>query len=58
MSLRKPPSRRRETFGIDRLAVTSNGQVRYDLQTPHRNGTPDILFELLDFIAKLAALVP
>ena len=38
--------------------MTTNGQVRYDLKTPHRNGTTPILFEPMDFIAKLAALVP
>ena len=53
-----PPSRRRETSGIDRLALTSNGQLRYELKTPYRNSTTHIAFEPLDFIAKLAALVP
>ena len=38
--------------------MTTNGQVRYDLKTPHRNGTTPILFEPMDFIAKLAALTP
>ena len=37
--------------------MTTNGQVRYDLKTPHRTGTTPILFEPMDFIAKLAALV-
>ncbi len=41
-----------------RLAVTANGQVRYELKTPYRNGTTHVIFEPLDFIAKLAALVP
>ena len=41
-----------------RLALTSNGQVRYELKTPYRNGTTHVIFEPLDFIAKLAALVP
>ncbi len=41
-----------------RLAVTTNGQVRYELKTPYRNGTTHVIFEPLDFIAKLAALLP
>lgn len=41
-----------------RVAVTTNGQVRYELKTPYRNGTTHVIFELLDFMAKLAALVP
>jgi hypothetical protein len=30
--------------------------VSYELKTPYRDGTTDVLFEPLDFIAKLAAL--
>ena len=41
-----------------RLALTGNGQVRYKLKTPYRNGTTHVIFEPLDFIAKLAALIP
>ncbi len=41
-----------------RLALTSNGQVRYELKTPYRNATTHVIFQPLDFIAKLAALVP
>ena len=41
-----------------RLALTSNGNVRYQLKTPYRDGTTHVIFEPLDFIAKLAALVP
>jgi hypothetical protein len=41
-----------------RLAVTSHGKVRYELKTPYRDGTTHVIFEPLDFIAKLAALVP
>lgn len=41
-----------------RLAVTSRGMVRYQLKTPYRDGTTHVIFEPLDFIAKLAALVP
>ncbi len=41
-----------------RLALTSQGKVRYQLKTPYRDGTTHVIFEPLDFIAKLAALVP
>ena len=41
-----------------RLALTSNGNIRYQLKTPYRDGTTHVIFEPLDFIAKLAALVP
>ena len=41
-----------------RLAITSQGMVRYELKTPYRDGTTHVIFEPLDFIAKLAALVP
>jgi len=32
--------------------------IRYELKTPYRDGTTHIIFEPLDFISKLAALVP
>jgi hypothetical protein len=32
--------------------------VRYELKTPFRNGTTHVIFEPLDFMARLAALVP
>jgi uncharacterized membrane protein len=32
--------------------------VRYELKTPWRNGTTHVIFEPLDFIARLVALVP
>ncbi len=41
-----------------RLSLMNHGQVRYQLKTPYRNGTTHVVFEPLDFIAKLAALVP
>jgi hypothetical protein len=43
---------------VERLSLTAQGQVRYRLKTPYRDGTTDILLEPLDFIARLAALVP
>jgi hypothetical protein len=41
-----------------RLSLTGNGQVRYELKTPYRDGTTHVYFEPVDFIARLAALVP
>jgi hypothetical protein len=46
-----------------RLAITTYGTVRYPLKTPYRDGTTGdwrshTIFEPLDFIARLAALVP
>jgi len=34
------------------------GKVRYELKIPYRDGTTHIIFEPVDFISKLAALVP
>jgi hypothetical protein len=41
-----------------RLSLTANGNIRYQLKTPYRDGTTHVIFEPLDFIARLAALVP
>ena len=41
-----------------RLSLTAGGNVRYRLKTPYRDGTTHVIFEPLDFIARLAALVP
>jgi hypothetical protein len=41
-----------------RLSLTPNGNVRYQLKTPYRDGTTRVIFEPLDFIARLAALIP
>jgi hypothetical protein len=45
------------------LAITTYPKVRYKLKTPYRDGTTGdrrshVIFEPLDFIARLAALVP
>jgi len=40
------------------LSLTEQGQVRYTLKTPWCDGTTHVIFEPLDFIARLAALVP
>jgi len=41
-----------------RLSLTPNGSIFYQLKTPYRDGTRHVIFEPLDFIARLAALVP
>jgi hypothetical protein len=38
--------------------MTTYGKVRYQLKTPYHDGTTHVIFEPLDFIARLAALVP
>ena len=40
-----------------RLSLTPTGKVRYELKTPFRNGTTHVIFDPLDFMARLAALV-
>ena len=40
-----------------RLSLTTNGNVRYQLKTPYRDGTTHVIFEPLDFIARMAALI-
>ncbi len=35
-----------------------DGRIRYTLKTPYRDGTTHVIFEPLDFLARLAALVP
>ena len=41
-----------------RLSLTANGNVRYQLKTAYRDGATHVILEPLDFIARLAALVP
>jgi hypothetical protein len=48
----------RPAVATTRLALTAQGQVRYTLKTPYRDGTTHVIFEPLDFLARLAALVP
>lgn len=47
----------RPALSIRRLALTRGGLVRYELKTPYNDGTTHVLFEPLDFLASLAALV-
>lgn len=48
----------RPAVSTARLTLTRNGRLRYELKTPWRDGTTHILFEPLDLIARLVALVP
>ncbi len=48
----------RPAISEKRLSLTSQCKVRYELKTPYRDGTTYVIFEPVDFIAKLAALVP
>jgi len=48
----------RPAVSTKRLALTRHGKVRYELKTPYSDGTTHVLFEPLDFISRLVALVP
>ena len=48
----------RPAVSTKRLSLTRHGKVRYELKTPYNDGTTQVLFEPLDFIARLVALVP
>lgn len=48
----------RPAVSEQRRSRLPNGQLRYHLKTPYRDGTTHVIFEPLDFMARLAALVP
>ena len=48
----------RPAVSLPRLERLSDGTICYELKTPYKNGTTHVVFEPLDFIARLAALVP
>ena len=48
----------RPPVAVPRLSLSSTGKVVYTLKTPYRDGTTLVAFEPVDFIARLAALVP
>ncbi len=48
----------RPGIACERLGRDGDGLVVYELKQPFRDGTTHVLFEPLDFIARLAALVP
>ncbi len=41
-----------------RLSLAPDGNIRYKLKTPYRNGTTHVILEPMDLMARLAALVP
>jgi hypothetical protein len=43
----------RPAVSTNRLSLTRNGQVRYELKTPWRNGTTHVIFEPLDFMYRM-----
>jgi hypothetical protein len=48
----------RPAVATPRLSLSSTGKVVYTLKTPYRDGTTQVAFDPVDFIARLAALVP
>jgi hypothetical protein len=48
----------RPAISEQRLSMTQHGKVRYELKTPYRDGTTHVFFSPIDFIGKLAALIP
>jgi len=49
---------RRTPAAQDRLRLTGDGHIRLALKTPWADGTRHLLFEPLEFLEKLAALIP
>ena len=48
----------RPAVAVPRLSLSSIGKVVYTLKTPYRDGTTQVAFDPVDFIARLAALIP
>jgi Putative transposase len=48
----------RPPIAVDRLAQLPDGRLSYTLKTPWRNGATHVIFEPLEFLARLAVLVP
>ena len=48
----------RPAVSTERLSRTAQGLIHYRLKTPYRERTTHVVFEPLDFMARLAALVP
>jgi len=48
----------RPAIAEERLALTERGDVRLKLKSVYRDGTTHVILEPLDFLARLAALVP
>ena len=48
----------RAPIATKRLSIDGHGRVAYRYKQPFRDGSTHVLLEPLDFIARLAALVP
>jgi hypothetical protein len=48
----------RPAIALDRLTVNAQGQVVYSLKKPYNDGTTHIVMTKLEFMERLAALVP
>jgi len=48
----------RPVLALERLSLTPQGHIRYALKTPYRDGTTHVILEPLDFLARLASLIP
>ena len=48
----------RPSLSEERLSVNFQGQVVYKLKTAYRNGTTHIILDPLDFLSRLASLIP
>ena len=48
----------RPDLALERLSTNGAGQVVYRLKTPYRDGTTHLVFEPIECLARLAALVP
>jgi len=48
----------RPPLANDRLSLQPDGRVRLELKTPWSDGTTHLAYDPLDFLAKLAALIP
>jgi hypothetical protein len=48
----------RPAICLERLTVRDDGKIQYELKNPFSDGTTHILFSPLDFLSKLAPLVP
>ena len=49
---------RRPALANERLSLTEDGEVLYELKTPYSDGTSRIRMNPLEFLEKLVALVP
>ena len=48
----------RPAVSTHRMERLPDGKISYKLKTPYKDGTTHVVFEPLDFISRLAALVP